>query len=101
MHKLLFTPNTPFDMTDWECRQITKVFAGVNCVMALDENGQTLQKIKNPDLMARTKFWKNITHIALTKCIDGAAIGLVFMWWAIRKGASIMMKAFKKGKISV
>ena len=77
MHKLLFTPNTPFDMTDWECRQITEVFAGVNCVMALDENGQTLQKIKNPDLMARTKFWKNITHIALSKCIEGAAIGLV------------------------
>lgn len=28
----------------------------------------------------------------------GASVGLVFMWWGVRKVISILMSAFKKGK---
>ena len=31
----------------------------------------------------------------------GIAIGLVFLWWGVRKAARMLMAAFRKGKISV
>lgn len=30
-----------------------------------------------------------------------ACVGLVFMWWGVRKVVSALMSAFKKGKISL
>lgn len=30
----------------------------------------------------------------------GAAIGLVFMWWGVRKLIRVLMSAFRKGKLS-
>lgn len=30
----------------------------------------------------------------------GAAVGLVFMWWGVRKLIKILMSAFRKGKLS-
>ena len=30
-----------------------------------------------------------------------AAIGMVFMWWGVRKVAQVLMSAFRKGKISL
>lgn len=30
-----------------------------------------------------------------------AVVGLVFMWWGVRKITSVLMKAFRKGKISL
>lgn len=30
-----------------------------------------------------------------------ACVGLAFMWWGVRKVTSALMKAFKKGKISL
>lgn len=30
-----------------------------------------------------------------------AAVGLVFMWWGVRKVLRALMSAFKKGKISL
>lgn len=30
-----------------------------------------------------------------------AGIGLVFMWWGVRKAVRALMKAFQKGKTSV
>lgn len=30
-----------------------------------------------------------------------AGIGLVFMWWGVRKAARALMSAFRKGKLSV
>ena len=47
MYQLLYTPNAPFDMSDWEKKKITKVFAGMNCVIAITETGETLQKIRD------------------------------------------------------
>ena len=29
----------------------------------------------------------------------GAAVGLVFLWWAVRKGTSALMSAFRKGRL--
>lgn len=31
----------------------------------------------------------------------GAAVGLAFMWWGVRKLIRALMSAFKKGKVSV
>lgn len=31
----------------------------------------------------------------------GAAVGFAFMWWGVRKLTSVLMKAFKKGKVSL
>ena len=77
MYKLLYTPNVPFDMSDWEKKKITKVFAGMNCVMAITETGETLQKIRDTELMARTQFWKRVRQISISKWAEGAAIGLI------------------------
>lgn len=30
-----------------------------------------------------------------------ASVGLAFMWWGVRKVTSALMKAFKKGKVSI
>ena len=31
----------------------------------------------------------------------GIAIGLVFLWWGVRKATRMLMAAFRKGKISI
>lgn len=31
----------------------------------------------------------------------GSAVGLAFMWWGVRKLTGVLMKAFKKGKVSL
>ena len=31
----------------------------------------------------------------------GAAVGLAFMWWGVRKLVRVLMAAFKKGKVSL
>ena len=31
----------------------------------------------------------------------GAAVGLVFMWWGVRKAMASLMKAFRSGRISI
>lgn len=41
------------------------------------------------------------TVVAVLASTTGAAIGLVFMWWGIRKLARVLMSAFRKGKLSV
>lgn len=41
------------------------------------------------------------TVVAVLASTTGAAIGLVFMWWGVRKLARVLMSAFRKGKLSV
>ncbi len=77
MYKLLYTSNVPFDMSDWNDKQIKRVFAGLNCIMAVTEDGKTLQKMQNRDDMARTQYWTRIQQIGISKWAEGAAIGLV------------------------
>lgn len=40
------------------------------------------------------------TVIAVLAGAIGAAIGLVFMWWGVRKLIRVIMSAFRKGKLS-
>lgn len=41
------------------------------------------------------------TVVTVLGGIVGICIGLVFMWWGVRKGARMLMSAFKKGRLSV
>lgn len=41
------------------------------------------------------------TVVAVLASTTGAAIGLVFMWWGVRKLARVLMAAFRRGKLSV
>lgn len=40
------------------------------------------------------------TVIAVIAGAIGAAIGLVFMWWGLRKLIRVIMGAFRKGRLS-
>ncbi len=77
MRKLFYTPNTPFDLHDWEAIPLKQIYAGTNCVMAITENGRVLQKITDPDLAARCEYWTRVTQISISKWAPGFAIGLV------------------------
>lgn len=41
------------------------------------------------------------TVVGVLASVMGAGIGLVFMWWGVRKGVSSLMGAFRKGKIKL
>lgn len=39
--------------------------------------------------------------VGVMAAIVAACIGIVFMWWGVRKAVRALMAAFRKGKISV
>jgi len=39
--------------------------------------------------------------VAVLSGIAGVGVGLVFMWWGLRKAVSALMSAFRKGKVSL
>lgn len=41
------------------------------------------------------------TVIAVLASLVTAGIGLVFMWWGVRRGVSSLMAAFRNGKLSL
>ena len=41
------------------------------------------------------------TVVAVLASLVGAAIGLVFMWWGVRKVTSAIMAAFRRGKLKL
>lgn len=41
------------------------------------------------------------TIVAVLASLVGAVIGIVFMWWGVRKIAGAIMSAFRKGKLSI
>lgn len=41
------------------------------------------------------------TIVGVMATIVAACIGIVFMWWGVRKAIRALMAAFRKGKISV
>lgn len=41
------------------------------------------------------------TIVAVLATFVTAGIGLVFMWWGVRKAARSLMAAFRKGKMSI
>lgn len=42
---LIYTDNIGFNMRDWKLRRIKEVYAGLDCVMAITEKGEILQKL--------------------------------------------------------
>lgn len=41
------------------------------------------------------------TVVGVLGVAAGAAVGLAFMWWGVRKLVRVLMSAFKKGKVSL
>jgi len=41
------------------------------------------------------------TVVGVLAVAAGAAVGLAFMWWGVRKLTCVLMSAFKKGKVSL
>ena len=41
------------------------------------------------------------TVVGVLAVAAGAAVGLAFMWWGVRKLVRVLMAAFKKGKVSL
>lgn len=41
------------------------------------------------------------TVVGVLAVAAGAAVGLAFMWWGVRKLTRVLMGAFKKGKVSL
>lgn len=41
------------------------------------------------------------TVVGVLATLVSAGIGLVFMWWGVRKLIKVIMKAFKSGKMSI
>lgn len=41
------------------------------------------------------------TVVAAVATMVGAGIGLVFMWWGVRKAARTLLAAFRKGRVSI
>lgn len=41
------------------------------------------------------------TVVGVLGVAAGAAVGLAFMWWGVRKLVKVLMSAFKKGKVSL
>lgn len=39
--------------------------------------------------------------VGVLAAVVGVCVGLVFMWWGIRKVVRMLMSAFRKGKVSV
>lgn len=40
------------------------------------------------------------TIVSMIAAMITACIGIVFMWWAIRKGIKVIMSAVRKGRVS-
>lgn len=52
-------------------------------------------------LSALTEQISVATVVGVIASVIGAGIGLVFMWWGVRKLVRTLMSAFKSGKLRV
>lgn len=52
-----------------------------------------------PVMEAMTGQISVATVVGVIAAVVAAGIGLVFMWWGIRKAAKALMAAFKSGKL--
>jgi hypothetical protein len=77
MFKKIHTVDCPFDLADWPARKISWLFAGKDCVMALTNDGDVLQKTLDPALSIRPEYWTRITDIAISQYWPALAVGLV------------------------
>lgn len=77
-----------------------------------DEKMCTVCRAPNPDYYVRARDFASVISnlgdqlkvgpvVSVLVLVAGACVGLVFMWWAVRKLVHALMSAFKKGKISL
>lgn len=77
MGHLVYTSNLPFDLSGWAGEDFLKVVAGTGCIMGLTAEGEARQVIRNPRRAIREDYWYGLKDIAVSKIIEGAAIGLM------------------------
>lgn len=53
-----------------------------------------------PVMEALTAQISVTTVIGVVASVVGAGVGLVFMWWGVRKAMNSLMKAFRNGKLN-
>lgn len=72
-------------------------------VLAAAEGTTSLTKFEDwSSLISAITAQVNVnTIVAVLAGTITACIGMVFMWWGVRKGARMLMGAFKKGKLRV
>lgn len=77
------------------CMAITPAFATGSTVETVGAS------VFEPVVDAITAQITPTSVVAIVAAVIGASIGLVFMWWAVRKVSRAVMGAFRKGKLSV
>ena len=50
-------------------------------------------------LSAMTSQISVTTIVGVLTSVVGSAIGMVFMWWGVRKLSKVLMNAFRSGKL--
>lgn len=80
----------------------------VGCMFALPASAVVESDVAAEAVSAVGSAFSDVTSVfsvgSILKIIGiavGACLGLVFMWWGLRKVISMVMGAFKKGKVSV
>lgn len=41
------------------------------------------------------------TVVGVLAAVAGVVVGLVFMWWGVRRAVRALMSAFRKGRVSL
>lgn len=78
----------------------------ISCVTCFAADGETVTDVA-PDEAARQIFTVMAEQLNFTTILGvlavviGAALAMVLGWWAIRKIAGALMKAFKSGKFKI
>ena len=76
-----------------------------NMLVALEGGSATVTAVTASDwasvISAMTAQISVGTIVGVMATIVAACIGIVFMWWGVRKAVRALMAAFRKGKISV
>lgn len=77
----------------------------LNTLVALQGASSTVTAVTASDwasvISAMTAQISVGTIVGVMATIVAACIGIVFMWWGVRKAVRALMAAFRKGKISV
>ena len=74
-----------------------------NMLVALESGGASAATAADwaSVISAMTAQISVATIVGVMATIVAACIGIVFMWWGVRKAVRALMAAFRKGKISV
>ena len=74
-----------------------------NMLVALESGGASAVTASDwaSVISAMTAQISVATIVGVMATIVAACIGIVFMWWGVRKAVRALMAAFRKGKISV